>query len=348
MALTIEGPTPAQPAAPPTEIVLRGEIADAYVARLDRAIRAARLNALFPPSRPLRAHLGFLGPAGSRGLYDELQLSPLTGLPNAREILRVKIDKDLTAEFLARAADQRAPQPGSPLARRIDYYAALAETEVMPASRLAVDLRQQIESDSRALFRVLFDRFDIATGMFVRYTIMLSQRDSFWGQRHLIVDDADLAAPTERFRRIIGRFTAHEAELAFILLSKLDEITVEDVRRCRIGPLLMPGVDGIGSRLEALLDPARTPEAAEEPPWILCFPEDRAGVEVTEHSSGDPLAQLYRDAVSESARELVDAKADELGYRVAKSRKFVCPRPLRGPLSELCRELGRPSIVRGV
>jgi len=96
----------------------------------------------------------------------------------------------------------------------------------------------------------------------------------------------------------------------------------------------------------ALLDPATAP--ADEPPWILCFPEDRAGVELATHSAGDPLAPLYRDALSDTSRQLVDEMSQQLGYKVAKSRKFVCARPLAAPLSDLCRELGAPSVVRGV
>ncbi len=346
MALTIEEPTPARPDAQTADLVLCAGVADAYVARLVRALRAARLNALFPPSRPLINHISFLGPAGSSGVYDELRLSPHTGMPTAREVLRVAIDRDLAPEFLARAARRPAPLPDGSLARRIDYYSRLARCEVVPASRMTVDLRRQIEAESRAELRVIYDRFDVATGLFVRYTILLSQRDGFWSQRHVIVDDNDLAAPTEEFRRTVSRFTAHEAEVAFILLSQIDGIEVEDVRRCRIGPMLMPGVHGVGEALEALLDPQAAPEGA--PPWILCFPEDRAGVELATHSAGDPLARLYRDALSDQSRELVDAMSEQLGYKVAKSRKFVCSRPLAATLSDLCRELGAPSVVRGV
>jgi hypothetical protein len=46
------------------------------------------------------------------------------------------------------------------------------------------------------------------------------------------------------------------------------------------------------------------------------------------------------------ARELVDKKTAELGYQVAKARKFVCPAPLASPLRKLCKRLGAPSIVR--
>lgn len=345
MALTFEEQVADRPEAGAGDLVVSGDAADAYVVRLLAAIDVARLNAFYPPAAPLRNHISFLGPAGSSGVHAELRLSPATGLPTAREILRVKIDRDLAAGLLADAARRAPPEPGSALARRIDYYARLCRCEVMPVNRMTIDLRRQLPEQGRALFRVVLDRFDLAGGGFARYTILLAQRDSFWRRPHVIVDDADLAAPTEGFRRVVGRFAAHEAELAFILLSGLDGIEVEDVRRCRIGPLLMPGVQGVGAALEALLDPARTVEAAASPPWILCFPEDRAGLEVVEHSAGDPLAGLYRDALSEPARELVDRTADRLGYRVAKRRKFVCARPLAPRLAALCRAAGAPSVV---
>jgi hypothetical protein len=345
MALLIEEAVDERPEPGAVDLILTGGLADAYVARLLRAVAAARLNALYPPAVALANHLSFLGPTGSSGVHDELRLSPVTGLPTGREVLRVKIDRELAAGFLADAAERPVPEPGSPLARRIAYYSRLVACPVMPVNRMSIDLRRQLPGEGRALFRVVLDRFDLAGGLFARYTILLAQRDSFWRRPHVVVDDADLAAPTEGFRRIVGKFAAHEAELAFILLAGVPGIEVEDVRRCRVGPLLMPGVRGVGGALEALLDPARTPEAAEEPPWILCLPEDRAGVEVGDHSPGDPLAGLYREALSDGARELVDRTADRLGYRVAKSRKFVCARPLAPRLAALCRAAGAPSLV---
>ena len=347
MALTIEGPTPDQPGAAAKEIVLAGSLGDAYVERLTTALRAARLNSLFPPEGRLCAHFGFLGARGSEQLYDELHLSPLNGMPTAREILRVKIDGDLTSDFLAEAGQMRTPQEGGRMARRIAYYSRLGQEAIMPVNSMRVELRQQVPEENLAFFRVALDRFDLAGNQFVRYTIMLAQRDRFWRRRHLVVDDADLAAPTEGFRRIVARFAAHEAELAFVLLSQVDAIEVEDVRRCRVGPMIMPGL-AVDASVAALLDPARTKAAGEAPPWILSFPEDRAGIEVAEHAGRDPFAPLLRDAISEESRTLIDAKADELGYRVAKSRKFVCPRPLRQPVVDLCRRVGAPSIVRGV
>ncbi len=345
MALTIDGPTPEAPAQSDADLVLMGRRADDYVQTLVSAIRSARLNGFFPPERALGNHLSFLGPGGCDDLYDHVRVSRISGLPTAREIFRVKIDRDLAAEFLATAAAARAPEPGSRMARRIAYYSRLATAEVLPLSRMQIALRQHDAARNLALFRVIFDRFDIASCRFVRYTILLGQRDRTWRRGHVIVDEAELAAPTESFRRIVSRFTADEAELALVLLAKLDGIEVEDVRRCRIGPLLMPGAR-LDPDFAALLDREQTPELGGGPRWILCFPEDRAGIEVARHAARDPFASLFRDAVNAEAQALVDAKAAELGYRVAKSRKFVCPRPLRAALAQLCKERGAPSIVR--
>lgn len=349
MPLCVEGAGPERPAEqPPGCLVCDGPAADRYVERLRAALAAARLNAHFPPSRPLAAHHGFLGPAGSEGIYPALHLSPLNGLPTAREILRVKIDRELAPVFLAEAAERPAPPTGTKLQRRIAYYSRLVQTAIMPADRMQIDLRHQRPAEGLAALRMTIDRFDLAGNQFVRYTVLFAQRDRFWHRPHVSLDDADLAVPTTAFRRTASRLTSHEAEVAFLLLSEVEGIEVEDVRRCRMGPMLLPGA-AVGDALEALLDPGRGPCAERGvPPWILCFPEDRAGIEVAEHLGRDPLARLMRDAVGEEARSLLDAKVAEHGYRVVKSRKFVCPAPLREPLAALCRELGAPSIVHAV
>ncbi|MCA9667954.1 MAG: hypothetical protein KC503_20290 [Myxococcales bacterium] len=351
--LAVDGPLPeprtVEAAAAETRPrFIGGEAADAYVQRLVRAIGAARLNAFFPDARRLTRHLSFLGGAGSHGVYDGLFVARSSGLPTAREVLRVKIDGDLAEDFLRDVAEQRPPSPESPLARRIAYYRELSAAEVMQLNHMSVELRQRRESDGAALFRVRYDRFDLASEMFVRYTILLTQHGA-GGVRGVRFEE-ELARATEGFRRIISRFASDEAELCFVLLSEEPNIVVEDVRRCRIGPLLGAGSklasdEQSADALAALLDPARSqlPD-----PWILCFPEDRAGLDVTANSSGDALAPLLRDALSEQSRTLLDRKADELGYRVAKQRKFVCPRGLQKPLAALCRKLGAPSVVRGI
>lgn len=340
------GPSEAAEASKGAGPLLCGAQADDYVTRLQSAVRAARLNAFFPPWRALAAHLGFLGPSGSKGLYETLQLSARSGLPSAREVLRVKIDRDLAADFLARTRAGPAPAADSRMARKIGYYEALLAAEVMPSGRLTLALRQHLPEEGLARFRLVLDRFDLADGQFVRYTLLLTQRDPSWRDPR-VHQDEDLDAPTEGFRRIVSRLASHDAELALVLLSRYAHLQVEDVRRGRVGPLWLAGT-APHPALIPLLDPARGPCAGGPAPWILCLPEDRAGLEVGPDASLDPFAPLLREAVGAESREVLDARARELGYRVSRSRKFVCPQPLVAPLSALCRELGAPCIVRGV
>lgn len=345
LLLSIDGPAPRRPADPDDVLRLRGEPADLYVSQLTAGIRAAKLNSFFPPAPLLLAHHSFLGPKGSGGLCPALCLSPANGLPTASAILRVRVERDAAEEYVA-ATRPLGPGAPAPVARRLAYHQRLAEAEVMPLDRLTVELRRVDASHNAALFRVVLDRYQLATCQFVRYTILLTQHDRFW-RRPRVQVESDLARPTESFREAVSGLVGQEAEVVFVLLSQVEGIEVEDVRRCRLGPMLVPGVR-MGPALAELCDPVRGPCAGRCAPFILCFPEDRAGLEVADHASLDPLAPLIRELLEEPRRAVLDAKTDELGYRVAKNRKFACASPIAQPLTQLCRELGAPSVVRGV
>ncbi len=333
MALTFDGPPPEQPRAGDADLVLRGERAEACVDDLRHAVAAARLNALFPPYRRLLAHLDFLGPAGSGGLYPALRLSRNSGLPSAFDVLRVNVDHGLAQEFGAQLGSAHEKTPDSePVTRRLAYYQRLRQAEVMPLNRMEVDLRQQLPDERLALFRVVLDRFDLRRGQFVRYTILLGQRHRFW-RRQMTVDDADLVETTERFRRTVGLLSFHGAAQAFSMLADADQLEVEDVHRCRVGPALRAGDDVI-EPLASLLEPG----AGEPAPLVLCLPDDRASVELAADSGVDLVALLRGRAAP------VAPAAG--GFHVARSCKLVCPPPLVKPLRRLCRELGAPSVVR--
>lgn len=339
MALTFDGPTPDQPHAGDGDLMLQGERADSHVADLRHAVAAARLNALFPPGRRLLAHLGFLGPTGSGGLYPELRLSRASGLPSTFDVLRVNLDHGLAREFGAQLGPAHEKTPDTaPVVRRVAYYQRLRATEVMPLNRMEVDLRQQLPDERLALFRVVLDRFDLRRGQFVRYTLLLGQRHRFWRRRHMTVDDTDLVDTTARFRRTVGLLSFHGAAQAFCMLSDTDQLEVEDVHRCRVGPALMHGADVIAP-LAALLDPHHGPCSGEPAPLVLCLPEDRASVELAADSGLD-LPALLR------GRDAPPAEPGRRRYHVARSCKLVCPPPLVKPLSRLCRDLGAPCVVR--
>lgn len=344
MALTFHGPLPSQPQQGATDLLLRGEHSDAYVDTLRHAVAAARLNALFPPSRRLLRHSAFLGARGSEGLYPELRLSRTSGLPSAFDVLRVNVDHGLAREFLEKLgpAHERTPDTAA-LAHRLAYYQRLRQHEVMPLNRMEVDLRQQLPRARAALFRIVLDRYDMRRSQFVRYTILLGQRHRFWRRRQMTVDDSDLVAATEEFRRTVGLLSFHGARQAFQMLDSAEQLEVEDVHRCRVGPVLLPGMD-LDGPLAALLDPRSGPCAGGPTPLVLCLPEDRASVELTTDSGRD-LPPLLRGNGDEQRAERQDHH-DAPGYHVTHSCKLVCSPSLVEPLQRLCRELGAPSIVR--
>ena len=344
MALTFQGPLPSQPQQGATDLLLRGEHSDAYVEALRHALAAARLNALFPPSRRLLAHAAFLGARGSEGLYPELRLSRTSGLPSAFDVLRVNVDHGLAREFLEKLgpAHERTPDTAA-VARRLAYYQRLRQREVMPLNRMEVDLRQQLPQERAALFRIVLDRYDMRRSQFVRYTILLGQGHRFWRRRHITVDDSDLVAATEEFRRTVGLLSFHGARQSFQMLAQVDQLKVEDVRRCRVGPVFLPGMD-LDGPLAALLDRASGPCAGGPTPLVLCLPEDRASVELAIDSGRDLPPLLRGDGGEERAGQEDHHVAP--GYHVTHSCKLVCPPPLVEPLQQLCRELGAPSIVR--
>jgi len=340
MALTIDGSSPRQPDAAAADIVLQGEQSDAYVDTLRHAVSAARLNAHFPPGKRLLAHTAFLGARGSEGLYAGLRLGRSSGLPSPFDVLRINVDHGLAREFGGKLcqAHERTPDT-APVARRLAYYQRLQQREVMPLNRMEVDLRQQLPGERAALFRIVLDRYDMRRGQFVRYTILLGQRHRFWRRRHMTVSAADLVATTEEFRRAVGLLSFHGASQAFSMLSAAEQLEVEDVRRCRVGPALLPGSELIES-LASLLDPDDGPCAGGPSPLVLCLPEDRASMELTDHRGRD-LPSLLR-----GHSEAEPVAAPERDHHVVQSCKLVCPPPLVEPLRRLCRELGAPSVVR--
>lgn len=338
MALTIEGPEPGpQPAGEATDIVLQGAAGDRYIAQLQAAIHAARLNALFPPELRLREQLGFLGPRGSEGLYPRLRLSARSGLPSALTVCRVKVDRDQAREFLAQLGSPQDYPPGGRASRRVAYYRRLADAALMPLNRMRLELRRQVPDEYLAQFRVVLDRFDLTSCHHARYTVLLTQRHRVWRRQQLAVDGADLVAPTESFRRVLGQLTFHGAQRAFELLDAAEQIEVEDVRRCSVGPMILPGMPAGPALAEVL-------QQGGESSWLLCCVEDRASRQLPPGVQPDGLAaQLAPAAGPEHDGQ---RQAQDIG--LARVYKLVCPRPLQQPLRQLCQQLGQPSVVRGI
>ena len=305
-------------------IRLRGERADAYLQVLRLLLRVARTGAQFPDARRLDTHLSFLGPAGSRGLEDGVDLDPASGLPSLREMLRVRADVELAPGFLA--------EHGAALPAKAAYYRALAGAEVAPASSLEVKLRAKSRGSAR--FTVTHDRLDAASGCWVRCAWRLEER----GSSNVGLAAGDLSAPTERFRAAVERSGGADAELAFLLMAQVEGVRIEEVVRGQIGPLHFLGVEA-----PELL---RGPLEACPGSFVLHLAVERASPDVVADRLRDPFGALYRDKLQPESRAEIEARRAALGYRVSKERRLACTPNLEQALRAALARAGSPLVVR--
>jgi hypothetical protein len=180
------------------------------------------------------------------------------------------------------------------------------------------------------------DRFDLSEELFARYTVHLSHRAERWSRSQVRLEGDDVEA-SRGFENLVARTTAHDSELALILLADVAVLNVESVHRCRIGPLYAAGFNGPPS-LQAVMD--------DHPgEFVLSLPSDRAAVDIRRDSNDDPLAMGYRELIGDEARELVEARRAELGYRVRRERKFVCTPRVEAGLRAFLEERGKRCVV---
>lgn len=304
---------------------LRGEHADAYVAMLRRLIAVARPGAQFSPARRLDVHVGFLGPAGSNGVYDAVDVDPASGLPSLRELLRIRADHEIAADFLAHHAKM--------LPAKAEYYRRVGAADVLEASQLAVRLRGR--DGRQARFEVVHDRIDAALGCFVRFTIQLEQTG---GKRHVALARGDLSEPTARFRTVVERYSGADAELALLLLADLPDVRVTEVIRGQIGPLHFAGIPAPPLLERALAD---LPGA-----FILHLAVERAGTDVADHRSHDPFATPHRDTLTPDARAAIEQRREQLGYRVARERRLICTPAAERRLQSVVSAEGHRIVIR--
>lgn len=319
---------------------VEGEALTRYLSLLDALIEAARLNHFYPDSRRVRNVYGALHPTV---LHPALRLDARSGLPAEAEVSRVFTD----AHLAARGDAVNVAQGGhdSAAARRVlarhAYHEHLRQHPPGEPTHLSLKLRRFDEETRMAWFTVVFDRFDLAEAVFTRYTIQLAQVCDSW-KRQQVERVGDDLSYTRNFRNAISRFTSHEAEFAFLLLSDLPGVEVLDVVRGRIGPLYHRGV-------EMPPDFAAIVGAHDA---VLHVPLDRAGVEVARDGCGDPLAQLYRDflrsQVGDENAAPVAARAQQLGYHVWKERKLCCTPEVATPLARVIEARGGRCVIRAL
>ena len=303
---------------------LRGERADAYLDLLRSLLRVARPGTQFCDAQRLDTHLSFLGPRGSRGVEDGLDLDPGSGLPPLRELLRVRADHDLARSFLA--------EHGERLPQKAAYYGALVDAAIAPSNALEVRLRARVRGGAR--FEVVHDRIDVASGCLVRCVWRVEQK----GLAAIDLKKGDLSAPTEAFRATVERSAGADAELAFLLMSELPTVKVEEVVRGQIGPLHFSGI--------ASPEPLRALLSALPGSFALHLSLERAAPGVAADRCRDPFGALYRDKLGVQARAQIEARREALGYRVSKERRFAVTPELEAPLRAALTKAGTPLVVK--
>jgi len=316
--------------------VLKDAALEKFARTAARLILAARPNKWFPDPFACADRLRFLAPSLRRGVYGGIHLDLASGLPAHRDILCVQVDRDLAPEFIRQAeARLSAGRELSPrVSAKLAYYRDLARVELPPLTRIDVNLRRVFPERNTAAFQVVFDRFDISEGVFVRYTLLLEQSDAVYGSR-LLERSGDYSLQTSAFRETMEKLAKDESEIMFLLLGKREGVRLEEVTRGRIGPLWSPW---------AAAPQGWLPSGASEA-FVLHCPLDRASVAFEKDIDQDPFTGFFKDFLSKESRPLVEETASQLGYRVHKERKFACTKAAEGHLRSRLREAGTRNMV---
>ena len=346
--LTLENGGETLPDSAPPErfkIVLEGEQADIYLGILRRLIQGGRTNQFFPTPRGQDNLYRLMAPSASFGLDNRIRLNHLNGLPSEPDIGRVLADKDACFRFLQMNDNpdilSRKDEASLRLHKRIAYHREVAKAELPQRVHMELKVKAIDHAQKIAYFYSIFERYDPGEGVFTRYTVQLKHQHTRWNKPQIELQGDDLQA-TEAFRNVISRYHSDEAEFAFILLSEVPSITVDEVVRARVGPLWFKDSAA----------PTEIAELLSERPgeFILGFPLERVGIPSKENfnkddNNNDPFARLYRASLSPDARLMADTRAESLGYRVFKDRKFCCTKGVEKPLRELLGQRGCRCVI---
>ena len=315
---------------------LSGEPLEGYSRALSALILASRLNSSYPDPFVCSDYISCLAPSLRRGVYEGANLDRLSGLPMLKDILAVKIDKDLAPAFIASQEERLAA--GQTLAERaaakLGYFRRLAQAGLKPLNRLEVKLRRVDRQRGSAFFEVVYDAYAVSPAGFTRYCLLLEQKDAVWASAFL-ERSGDYSEPTSEFRLGLEKYAQDESELTFLMLGGIKGVRVEEISRARIGPF-WSALTGFPQGW-----PAGTPGDAA----VLHFPVDRASVELKADLNNDPFEGMYREFLSGEAKDLIDERVTDLGYRVHKDRKFACTRSAEPVLRRLLAASGARNII---
>ncbi|NVB42698.1 hypothetical protein G6O69_33055 [Pseudenhygromyxa sp. WMMC2535] len=345
---------------------LRGPIVPAYLAKLSRALRAARLNTTFPDRRRLQGSLDTLAQAMDAELYEQLYVDARSGLPNMASFTRVVTDHEVAAGSLSRmneAAHYEAKQAEAEVYARMlakrRYFEAIVDQPYAPLDEHRVQLRRHDPDTGTAEFRLDLTKLD-PTGVYVRITIELTQVASMWRRKVIDLDaDGESAAANQAFHATIYRNASFDAEHLFIHMHDIEGVSVDRVQRGVVGPAIfrLPSADGSG----APIVPAETEQAnprlahawqrwledasSTQPELMVCFQTDIAARDVREEKSNDPLEDLLSTNIQDSERARYQHTRERFPFKVYKDRKFVVTRGLEPLARALCKAAETKNLI---
>ena len=313
--------------------LVSGDPLERWCEAASRLVLAARLNKFFPDPFGVADTLRFMAPSLRAGIYDGVVLDRSSGMPRLKDVVAVHADRANAPEFLREAGMRRTGTPR--FAAKLDYYRKLVSVELPALHRIDIKLRRVYPDRKAASFEVVFDRFDAAEDVWVRYTLLLEQTDRSWGGGALLERSGDYTRQTAAFRTLMEKYAQDDSEITFLLLGKHEGLRVEEVVRGRIGPFwspICPAPDGWFPQ-----DPAGC--------YVLHCPLDRASVGMEADHDQDPFSDLYKEFLSGDSRPLVEEVAQRLGYRVHKERKFATTPQAAPILERRLAEAKTPSVV---
>ena len=322
---------------------LSGDAAERYIQRLTQLIRRSRLNSHYPNARDLIAHLEPLAPSLHHGLYDGVEMDTRSGLPTYKEWTRVQTDVLLADDQLRQLGDRHAmaqkaaasPQSiFSKQLKKIDYYQALRNRPLATLGEMSVALRKIEPGLDKAWFHVVLDKLDVS-GLFVRYTIDLSQESSAWN-RPVVTLDEETAQHTQAFQSLIYKFTSLDAEFTYAKLASIQGLEIERVIKGVIGPCYF----------DAALAPSQLRHLFTTPDSHLgMFSLDMIAHDIPEDRQNDPLESFFAEKLSQEALQGYQRARAQQGYKCFKDRKFVAHASMMGPLRDLCQARQTRNII---
>ncbi len=314
-----------------------------YITRAINLLKRSRLNSHYPDARALMSHIQALAPNIHQGLYPGVEMHARSGLPTYKEWTRVQTDVLLAPDQLRQLGDRSTlaekatRQPDGIFAKqlkKIDYYTALHNRPLATLGDMRVALRRVDTTQNKAWFNVVLDKLDVS-GLFVRYTIDLSQQSSAWN-KPVVTLDKETAQHTQAFQSLIYKFTSLDAEFTYVKLASIQGLEIERVIKGVIGPFY----------IDHTIIPQTLQPLFKAPDHHLgMFSVDMIAHDIPEDRQNDPLESFFSEKLSPDAQAGYQRARAQMGYKRFKDRKFVAHRAMLPALRQFCEQHNTRNII---